>query len=81
MRKALPAAMAVPALVLVLAACGDTDTVPEKGQDLGVKVVHIEPGFDMYRLCDGTTAIYTMDDYNGWDFQVVLDDPKCVVAK
>lgn len=71
---------------LVLSGCTDSgEPDPKTTVNQGDLVFNVPDAWDsyyeLYRLCEGTTAIYTFKDYTGWDFQIVLDDPKCVVAK
>jgi hypothetical protein len=73
--------------VLALAGCDssterrDVRVTNDQGD---VVAVLPDNGTDYYvirRECDGTTAIYTMKDNSGYDFQIVPGDPECAVAK
>lgn len=73
--------------VLAVGACGDASGAESPAANEQGDVVSTLPGnnngdtYVLRRECDGTTAIYTMKDYGGYDFQIVLGDPRCAAAK
>jgi hypothetical protein len=72
--------------MLALDGCGDPSgrndapTTNDQGSVVSV-LSSTDDYYVIRRECDGTTAIYTMKDNSGYDFQIVPGDPKCAVAK